>query len=463
MVLTLKNFTRNLRRGLGSAIIELKTTSTIEKYRDIVMRACLNDIAHDTQVEGTKGFYLYTAIKTFDNQNGFLSRISEKFSKRLYWRLSEQLHDILYNFSKDEYKIAHEALENKYADLINRLPKIQKYSLYYCEREQLESLMISKLDSGIEVFKQCIIDMGKMIEQHGSDDCIWYDLFLSYAEDKFGKEIYEFIKCSENKYIAIFAQSYIKSNAHESDKLNSKIVDIKDFSQVFRYEQDNRKENPITIEYLVEYAKKLASEKNSIPLRINSIARKFALQTSSETHKTLANIILNEPSEFVKIALLRTFSYADFPLDIDLLLPYVYSDNEYMRGVAVKSLSRFNDARIHALILELFKNKQVESALVLLETNFKPEYEILLEKHIKSSKKVTHGMTISIVKIYENNSSKNCGNILSHFYENTQCTHCRSYIVEAMIKNNVIPDNIREECYYDSFEETRKLIRESLT
>lgn len=69
--MTLKDFTRNLRRGLGSAIIELKNNPEREIYRGIVMRACLKDIAYDTQVEGTKGYYLYTAIKIFDNPKNF--------------------------------------------------------------------------------------------------------------------------------------------------------------------------------------------------------------------------------------------------------------------------------------------------------------------------------------------------------------------------------------------------------
>ncbi|MCL2698870.1 MAG: hypothetical protein FWE68_01005 [Defluviitaleaceae bacterium] len=82
--MSLRNFTRSFRRGIGGAIIKLKNTLEKEKYRDIVMKSCLKDIAHDTQVEGTKGHYLYTAIKTFDNREEFLNRVAEKFNKKLY-------------------------------------------------------------------------------------------------------------------------------------------------------------------------------------------------------------------------------------------------------------------------------------------------------------------------------------------------------------------------------------------
>ena len=55
--MTLKTFTRDFRRGLGSAILELKNNPEREKYHDSVMKFCLKDIAHDTQIEGTKGYY----------------------------------------------------------------------------------------------------------------------------------------------------------------------------------------------------------------------------------------------------------------------------------------------------------------------------------------------------------------------------------------------------------------------
>ena len=180
--MTLRNFTRNLRRGIGSAIIELQNNPGREIYRDVVMKSCLKDIAYDTQVEGTKGYYLYTAIKTFDNHEEFLNRIAEKFSKRLYWRLSEQLYDMLCCFSSDGYTLADEAIEKKYADLKQRLPLMRDYDHNSCEREQLEKLMIKKMNGGFGAFKQCVNDMGEMIIKRGNDDCLWYDWFLTNVD-----------------------------------------------------------------------------------------------------------------------------------------------------------------------------------------------------------------------------------------------------------------------------------------
>jgi hypothetical protein len=439
--MTLKEFTHDLRRGLGSAIIELKNNPEREKYRGIVMKCCLNDIAYDTQVEGTKGYYLYTAIKTFDNSDDFLNNIIEKFNKKLYWRLSEQLCTILRCFSNDKNETADAALEKKYTELKNRLPVMHGYNLRYCEREQFERLMVNKLDGGFESFKQCVNDMGEMITKRGKDDCPWYDWFLAEAEDVFGKKIYAYMEQAVNENATAFFQMYKKTKS-DKNRLNQKAVN----------------EAKITIDQIINRINELAKDENPYSIRIWPLLRKFVKQGSKKEIETLARIVLEESSVFSKTALLHAFRFVDFPLDIGLLIPYTFSDNERLRYIVVKALSRLTDERIHTLALQLLNDGQVENALGLLKSNFKIEDEPLIRKHIKGSKRVEHGIIGVTADIYKKYRSDTCGDILLHLYKNAECTHCRCNIVEVMIANDVITQKIIEECRYDSLEETRKLV-----
>jgi len=75
--MTEKTFLYNLRRGLGSAIIELHENPERGKYRNIVLRYCLKDIGYDVQSKGTKGYYLYTAICALGKKDEFESVISQ--------------------------------------------------------------------------------------------------------------------------------------------------------------------------------------------------------------------------------------------------------------------------------------------------------------------------------------------------------------------------------------------------
>lgn len=461
----LKNFIRNFRRGLGSTIIELKENPDREEYRAIVMRFCLKDIAYDTQVEGTKGFYLYTAIKTFVNSEIFLDSIAEKFTEKLPWRLFEQLCDILCCFANDACQRADEALEKKYVELKNRLPLIHDDN--YGEREQFERLMIKKLDGGFEAFRQCVSDMGEMIIKRGDDDCLWYDSFLDWAEDKLGKGIYSFLKNAGNNNTKAFSRMYKKSKSGKRTALSLKLVTGNEFCKTYKPLQDEVQEERITIELLVSRANELLSKTAPNPffshlIHMRQFSYKFAQQANQDELKTLARITIDESSDFIRAALLRVFSFVDFPLDIELLLPYATSDNEALRDVAVKALSRIKDQRIHALAVRLFDNAQVENAIALLEVNFEFEDEILIRKYIMRAKRVVYEIIRSISEIYENHKSNTCGDILLYLYQNAECSHCRYAIVETMINNGVMSENILTECQYDSYEDTRILAGEEL-
>jgi hypothetical protein len=110
-----------LRRGIGSAIIELKENPDCSKYRDIVSRCCLKDIGYDVQSEGTKGFYLYTAICALGVENEFENVIIDAFKKRLEHRLFEQLADILCLYADNGSEKARTALSFKYQCLAEQL------------------------------------------------------------------------------------------------------------------------------------------------------------------------------------------------------------------------------------------------------------------------------------------------------------------------------------------------------
>ena len=108
--MTEKSFAYALRRGLGSAIIELKNNENRRQYRVAVLRCCLRDISYDWQVEGTKGVYLYSAICALDDKDYFEQIIIDRFLSRCPDRLFLQLSSILGCYADDSSTLAKEAL-----------------------------------------------------------------------------------------------------------------------------------------------------------------------------------------------------------------------------------------------------------------------------------------------------------------------------------------------------------------
>jgi hypothetical protein len=100
-----------LRRGIGSAIIELKQHPCRGKCKEIVLRCCLKDIGYDIQSEGTKGHYLYTAISALGCEDEFFEPIAETYMKRLPHGLEQQLTDILQAYVWSDSQKAAEILK----------------------------------------------------------------------------------------------------------------------------------------------------------------------------------------------------------------------------------------------------------------------------------------------------------------------------------------------------------------
>ena len=442
--MTEKDFLYKLRRGLGSAIIELKENPNRMQYRDIVLRCCLRDIAYDTQVEGTKGYYLYTAIKTFDNPNMFLDKIAEKFEKRLYWRLSDQLYDTLCCFSNDGYKTADETLEKKYNELKNRLPIMRNYRLDLCEREQFEALMIRKLDSGFKSFEQCVKDIGEMIEKRGNDSCLRCDSFIDIAKDKFGdKRVNDFID-----------KMYEKSDAIKT------LIDTQKAEEQSRKEyQENLLTETITVDVLLQNAREAAKNENPRS-KIPRLRYLFEKKASDEEFIELAHTVLREDDETVKALLLMMFWHRPFPLDITPLIEYSQSKNELLSEIAIEKLESFKDNRIHDLAVQLLEEKGLDSlALGLLKKNYRKTDDDIIRKLIKKTSSIPHYAQGDIVHIYTHHRSANALPILLHVYQKGDCTYCRYGIVRAMNHCKVLSDDIIKECLYDSYEDTREIAK----
>ena len=439
--MTDKEFSQALRLGLGSAILKLKNAGDNSKYRDIVLHCCLRDIAHDTQVEGTKGYYLYTAIKTFGDQEVFLDSIAEKFEKRLYWRLSEQLYDTLCCFSNDGHETAEDALEKKYNELKNRLPTMRSFRLDYCERELLERLMIRKLNNGFKEFKRCVNDIEEMVLKRGNSDCLWCDFFLDHAMEIFGeKRVNDFVD-----------EMYEKSSAIKI------VVDILKAEALSREEyQANLFSESVTIEVLLQNARESATSENprSLMARFGYI---FAKMASEADFLELAHIVLRENDETVKALLLMMFRRRPFPLDVTPLIEYAQSKNKLLSEISIDKLGYIKNKRLHDLAIHLLEENGLHSfALGLLKKNYRKADDNFIRKLIVKTTSVPQYIQSDIANIYLNHRSVDAYPILRHVYKNGECSHCRHRIVRAMNHCKVLTSEILEECLYDSYEDTRK-------
>lgn len=434
-----KVFFHQLRRGIGSAIVTLKNNPNNEKYRDIVLRCCLKDIGYDTQSEGTKGYYLYTAICELDCRNEFLGPIAEVFLKRLPYCLFQQLNDILLSYAEDGWKKATEILSAKYAQLKEKLSKQRSFPSRYCEREQFEYMMVSRMNAANwNVFKELVEDAGEIILARKDDSCSYYDWFMGTSEEQFGKDV---------------VWDYLKQESFVSDNVKAFADGYLQTEQTQAEHQAKRKEERVSIAELIKTIYPLFVA-NHVYKNI-SYYLKFARKATSEELIELAEYIENNPDENEKAKLLQVFRRVDYPINIEPLLAYASSENEHLKKAAVSALERLKDPRIHNIAVSFLESGDVESGLSLLKGTWKKNDDILIRKAVLKSKRVTHAMQMALRDIYGRHTSLSCEDILMHAYRNGECAFCRWGIVEAMGKNKVLSDEVLQECRYDSYHETR--------
>ena len=91
-----RRFINNVKRGLGSAFIELSNALDKEEYRESLVYCLTHDCSYDFIFEGSKGDFLYRLIDIYQDKSYFIDIvINTLFHVKGYSNLHAQLLDIL--------------------------------------------------------------------------------------------------------------------------------------------------------------------------------------------------------------------------------------------------------------------------------------------------------------------------------------------------------------------------------
>ena len=446
----LKGFARNLRRGLGGAIVELKNVKDKSVYRDIVLRCCLRDISYDWQVEGTKGFYLYQAICALGKKDELENIIIDRFLSRCNDRLFCQLTDILSYSAQDGSLPAIDALHKKYDYFLAKNARLIKNRIDEGFQWETVATSLFAID-GFPAFKRYAMDMGTLLHEYPDrQNVLYYYWFITEAEDTFGKKR---------------TTAYIDKMYVESDAIKSLIDTIKGDELSRKQYQENLKEEQVTVKTVLQAAQELASGEIEHYGSVMRLRHPFLKNASETDILELAHTALNQNNETIKGLVLRIFlSYMSwrkpFPLGAAPLFEYAQSSNKILYETALCLLEEFRDKRIHDLAVMLLKTNGIKSfALGLLKKNYRKSDDPIITEAVKKALNIPQYVQRDIVDIYSRHRSVNALPILLNVYEKGECSHCRYNIVKAMHHCGVLSDNILSDCLCDSYEDTRKFAK----
>ena len=219
--MTVAEFEKCLRAGLGRCILFLRDCKDREQYRAAVLSACLNDYAYDGQCEGTRARYTYELLSCFNDDEYFYSRTDARLASVFggsdeYWGF-EHLFDTVLQFAVHGNETAKGLIRKIYAELLNRLAvKTRKpYEVDY-DAQWLDHICMRAVEQGdIDTFLKIAADLGGLFKRTDEFDADYFDGFVFTADERYGKDnITAVLKgaADPDGNITAYVQSVDKSN-----------------------------------------------------------------------------------------------------------------------------------------------------------------------------------------------------------------------------------------------------------
>lgn len=437
-------FKRYMQCGLGRCIIELNTCADKEKYREIVLWGCLNNLSYDIQIEGTRTEYVYELVAAYDDDEYFLTPLIDKFLKSSNKEFRNFAHycDLLCCFGWDGNKAAVDALHKKYDEIYPMLLKKRKTDKHDFTRinfERVSNVIVSL--EGIDAFIKIATDMGNLFLQNSKYDGFDFEWFYVCFKNQTGeKKLAKIMERESKKSVAVKTfYDYIK-RAQERTK---------------RFVKKTRAE-------MAEDIIKLVDNDNLGHLDCLSFRR-----TAEKDQKLLlAKAVIEEPDLDKKAQMLEAFQMDEegFPVNLEEIISYTKTDNEKLRENAFDVLAYSKDNAVREYAIQLLQSGQnLAQAICMLIMNYqKQDYDLLLSSldklHISySDDDDWHSVVHSILSAFKRKDKlpKEC---LLFIYNKSLCSFCREYAVRELAKHKWLSEDMKAECALDSNDDIRDYI-----
>jgi hypothetical protein len=190
-------------------------------------------------------------------------------------------------------------------------------------------------------------------------------------------------------------------------------------------------------------------------------AMRWARKATPEELVAAAEDLLAERDEKRQSAYLAIFRKHVFPGPIDSLIGFARSTNDLVARNSVAALSNVTDRRVRDLGLELIaKRTRLECAVDLLIENSQPSDYTIFEELLSETHEpdTYHSLGIDIRHFVGAHRSTDAERTLLMLYEIEPCSMCRNGVIDELIAVDRFPDWMREECRFDAYSETRKLV-----
>ncbi len=419
-MVNLVEFNQWLQKGLGRAVLHLRTHDPAP-YREAVLYACTHDLTYDAQCESDRGIYLLDLIDGIGDQDFFRSGLLEALSTPPRdpekFDLGQTI-ELARNFAEKGDDEIKQAMYRAVADA-----RFEQEPIYYEDLIKLDGLpaLVIAAENSLSTLRE---------------DNLWQvGSLVTALQDRDGLEAAnDAIRRAEREWPRL-AQMLERRRLYES-----------------RFEP---RKNQKRLDYAA--LKEMIAEKPGTMLYPG-----WGRTATAEELDVAASDLISERDDSRLLAYLRIFWFQRFPGLIPRLLELAESNNVRLAPFSVRVLSQLTNLAIRDLGLRLLDSPgRHGDGVELLVNNYKPGDFQLMEARIAEPMQVDdlHSIEIGVRHMASAHHQREAERSLLLLYENGPCSLCRCGLAEELIALGCLPDWMREECRYDSYTETRKLVQ----
>ena len=410
---------RAVALGLGRAVVHLLDHDA-SPFHKIILDACLHNKAYDPQVEGGRALYLKDLMRASGDEAFFEKALVASLAKEADdWDLTQRF-ELAGLLAKEGNQEARFAMKEAFR---GKAISNSEIASEFIELEGIPGLLFVANRIG-ETLKR---DPGQWED----------DYLLCIARQTCGAEAVE---------------ASLKSSAESDENVRAYLAAIAE-NQALR--SGNRKHDPKTLTFTEVQA---LMEGNGA----TGILHEWA-QTASNADVGLAAHQLLQETDPQKLKLyLSCFRSRPFPLGLERLFELVEWPDGPIPRHALGVLANVENERIRTLAFKLVETGSSLRvyAIDLLVKNFLQGDHTAVEGWCDAERDpgVINAFDRSLRNLFaEHPDPKREQRLLAKFYEKEPCAHCRCAVVERLLTLNGLPDDLRRECAYDSYADTRYL------
>lgn len=416
-----RQFFNSLKRGTGEAYLIAKNNPEID-FSNQIIKGALNIYAYDGQSESDRAQYIFDIIS--------VSKQKDKIRKAVLQGLATEQNDtwnLTHLFALAKLYAQQNDTEAKQAIYDRFLSNPIEGSDWVGAYEILELGGLNGLFYVAEKF-------GKYIEQNPDD---WQDdwIIKRFQEENKNIKVSEELKkkAKTNKFIRIYLDNIKRTKACQ-EKHKTKQTKYKDIID----EVLNSKPH---FSYLRK--RKLTDDE------VNQIAIRLINETDKSNIERLLDI----------------FDFHKYPYDSQIILDFAKQKRTNKNRIAenaIDALQYLKSKDIRNFAMDKIQNaKNPIDYLEILVSNYKSgDFKLLSEIANKTNNEHKIERLAEIyTNIFKTNKTKECKQPLEILYSKMNCAIHREGIIEILLENNVLSDKIRKEIKFDSYLDTRKLIK----